>query len=148
MANRAQSSTSTSADATPSGRSGGATVRSHSGQGRTVNNLVFLAVCMAIMLGSFLAFASYPNSPLIWFLGLGLYALALLVPVSILHNSTAKKSVGGRAVAMDVPSSTEVPQMGKGRTAAEFDDGPRDIRKRDAHTAAVHHDDKYGKVVE
>ncbi len=147
MANRAQSSTSASADAS-TGRSGGATVRSHSGQGRTVNNLVFLAVCMAIMIGSFLAFASYPNSPLIWFLGLGLYALALLVPVSILHNSTAKKSVGGRAVAMDVPSSTEVPRMGKGRTAAEFDDGSRDIRERDAHTAAVHHDDKYGKATE
>ncbi len=148
MANRAQSSTSTSADATPSGRNGGATVRSHSGQGRTVNNLVFLAVCMSMMLGSFLACASYPKSPLIWFLGLGLYALALLVPVTILQNSTAKKSVGGRAVAMDVPSSTEVPRMGKGRTAAEFDDGPRDIRERDAHTAAVHHDDKYGKATE
>ena len=147
MANRAQSSTSTSADAS-TGRSGGASVRSHSGQGRTINNLVFLAVCMAIMIGSFIAFASYPNSPLIWFIGLGLYALALLVPVTILQNSTAKKSVGGRAVAMDVPSSTEVPRMGRGRTAAEFDDGPRDIRERDTHTAAVHHDDKYGKATE
>ena len=148
MANRAQSSTSTAADATPSGRSGGATVRSHSGQGRTVNNLIFLVLCMAIMIGSFIAFASYPNSPLIWFIGLGLYALALLIPVTILQNSTAKKSVGGRAVAMDVPSSTEVPRMGRGRTAAEFDDGPRDIRARDSHTADVHHDDKYGKVAE
>jgi hypothetical protein len=147
MANRAQSSTSASADAS-TGRSGGATVRSHSGQGRTVNNLVFLALCMAIMIGSFIAFASYPNSPLIWFIGLGLYALALLIPVSLLKNSTAKKSVGGRAVAMDVPSSTEVPDLHRGRTAAAFDDGPRDIRERDAKTASVHHGDKYGKNVE
>ncbi|MEX5259381.1 hypothetical protein [Kocuria sp. CPCC 205263] len=147
MANRAQSSTSASADAS-TGRSGGATVRSHSGQGRTVNNLVFLALCMAIMIGSFIAFASYPNSPLIWFVGLGLYALALLIPVGILQNSTAKKAFGGRTVLMDVPSSTEVPAMGQGRTAADFDDGPRDIRERDANTAAVHHGDKYGKNVE
>ena len=147
MANRAQSSTSASADAS-TGRSGGATVRSHSGQGRTVNNLVFLALCMAIMIGSFIAFASYPNSPLIWFIGLGLYALALLIPVSILKTSTAKKAEGGRTLVMDVPSSTEVPAMGQGRTAAAFDDGPRDIRERDAKTAAVHHGDKYGKNVE
>ena len=147
MANRAQSSTSTSADSS-TGRSGGATVRSHSGQGRTVNNLVFLAVCMAIMIGSFVAFASYPNSPLIWILGLGLYALALLIPVGILQNSTAKKAFGGRTVLMDVPSSTEVPAMGEGRTAAAFDDGPRDVRERDSKTAAVHHGDKYGKNVE
>ena len=147
MANRAPSSTSASADAS-TGRRSGTDIRSHSGQGRTVNNLVFLVVCMAIMIGNFLAFASYPNSPLIWFIGLGLYALALLVPVTILQNSTAKKSVGGRAVAMDVPSSTEVPRMGKGRTAAAFDDGPRDVHERDAHTAAVHHHDKYGKATE
>ena len=147
MANRAQSSTSASADAS-TGRSGGATVRSHSGQGRTVNNFVFLALCMAIMIGSFIAFASYPNSPLIWILGLGLYALALLIPVGILQNSTAKKAFGGRTVLMDVPSSTEVPAMGEGRTAAAFDDGPRDARERDARTAAVHHGDKYGKNVE
>ena len=147
MANRAQSSTSTSAGAS-SGRSGGADVRSHSGQGRTVNNLVFLAVCMAIMIGSFIAFASYPNSPLIWIVGLGLYALALLIPVGILQNSTAKKAFGGRTVLMDVPSTTEVPEMGRGRTAAAFDDGPRDIRERDSKTAAVHHGDKYGKNVE
>ena len=147
MANRAQSSTSASADAS-TGRSGGATVRSHSGQGRTGNNLVFLALCMAIMIGSFIAFASYPNSPLIWILGLGLYALALLIPVGILQNSTAKKAFGGRTVLMDVPSSTEVPAMGQGRTAAAFDDGPRDARERDARTAAVHHGDKYGKNVE
>ncbi|PAU89289.1 hypothetical protein CK505_13845 [Kocuria sp. WN036] len=147
MANRAQSSTSASADAS-TGRSGDATVRSHSGQGRTVNNLVFLALCMAIMIGSFIAFASYPNSPLIWILGLGLYALALLIPVGILQNSTAKKAFGGRTVLMDVPSSTEVPAMGQGRTAAAFDDGPRDARERDARTAAVHHGDKYGKNVE
>ncbi|VEI50343.1 hypothetical protein [Kocuria rosea] len=147
MANRAQSSTSASADAS-TGRSGGATVRSHSGQGRTINNLVFLALCMAIMIGSFIAFASYPNSPLIWIVGLGLYALALLIPVGILQNSTAKKAFGGRTVLMDVPSTTEVPEMGRGRTAAAFDDGPRDPRERDARTASVHHGDKYGKNVE
>ena len=147
MANRAQSSTSASADAS-TGRSGGATVRSHSGQGRLVNNLLFFAACMIIMVGSFWAFASYPNSPLIWFLGLGLYALALLIPVGILQNSTAKKAFGGRTVLMDVPSTTEVPEMGRGRTAAAFDDGPRDARERDARTAAVHHGDKYGKNVE
>ena len=87
-------------------------------------------------------------SPLIWILGLGLYALALLVPVSILQSSTAKKAEGGRTVLMDVPSSTEVPDMHRGRIAASFDDGPRDARERDARTAAVHHDDKYGKATE
>ncbi|MEX5237790.1 hypothetical protein [Kocuria arenosa] len=145
MANRAQSSTSTSAD-TSTGRSGGATVRSHSGQGRTVNNLVFLAVCMAIMIGSFLAFASYPNSPLIWFIGLGLYALALLVPVSILQNSTAKKAEGGRTLAMDVPPSTEV--AGEPTTAASFPDAPRDIGTRDAQVRAEHKDDALGKATQ
>ena len=146
MANRAQSSTSTSADATPSGRSGGATVRSHSGQGRTVNNLVFLVVCMAIMIGSFIAFASYPNSPLIWFIGLGLYALALLVPVSILHNSTTKKAEGGRTLAMDVPPTTEV--AGEPTTAASFPDAPRDIGTRDAQVRAEHKDDTLGKATQ
>ncbi|WP_424348203.1 hypothetical protein [Kocuria sp. CH-021] len=148
MANRAPSSTSTSATGASTGRSGGsgAAVRSHSGQGRTVNNLVFLVVCMAIMIGSFIAFASYPNSPLVWIIGLGLYALALLVPVGILQSSTAKRAEGGRTVAMDVPSTTEVP--GVDRTAAAFDDGPRDARERDARTAAVHHHDKYGKATE
>ena len=148
MANRAPSSTSTSATGASTGRSGGrgATVRSHSGQGRTVNNLIFLVACMAIMIGSFIAFASYPDSPLIWIIGLLLYALALLVPVSILQSSTAKRAEGGRTVAMDVPSTTEV--AGVDRTAAEFGQGPRDIRERDARTAAVHHDDKYGKVAE
>ncbi|MFI7581395.1 hypothetical protein [Kocuria kalidii] len=147
MANRAQSSTSVSAADAPT-RGRGTTVRSHSGQGHLVNNLVFFVVCMAIMIGSFVAFASYPNSPLIWFVGLGLYALALLIPVAILRNSTAQKAHGGRTVVMDVPSTTEVPDMGAGRTAAEFDDGPRDVRERDAHTADVHHHDKFGKATE
>ncbi len=145
MANRAQSSTSTSADAS-TGRSGGATVRSHSGQGRTVNNLVFLVVCMAIMIGSFIAFASYPNSPLIWFIGLGLYTLALLIPVTILHNSTTKKAEGGRTLAMDVPPTTEV--AGEPTTAASFPDAPRDIGTRDAQVRAEHKDDALGKATQ
>ncbi|MFF0989053.1 hypothetical protein [Kocuria nitroreducens] len=145
MANRAQSSTSTSAD-TSTGRNRGTDVRSHSGQGRTVNNLIFLALCMAIMIGSFIAFASYPNSPLIWFIGLGLYTLALLIPVGILHNSTAKKSVGGRAVAMHVPPTTEV--AGEPTTAASFPDAPRDIGTRDAQVRAEHKDDSLGKATQ
>ena len=146
MANRAQSSTSTAADATPSGRSGGATVRSHSGQGRTVNNLIFLALCMAIMIGSFIAFASYPNSPLIWFIGLGLYALALLIPVSLLQNSTAKKAEGGRTILMHVPPSTEV--AGEPTTAAAFPDPPRNIGTRDAEVRAEHKNDTLGKATQ
>ena len=145
MANRAQSSTSASADAS-TGRSGGATVRSHSGQGRTVNNLVFLALCMAIMIGSFIAFASYPNSPLIWFIGLGLYALALLIPVSILKTSTAKKAEGGRTILMHVPPSTEV--AGEPTTAAAFPDPPRNIGTRDAEVRAEHKDDTLGKATQ
>ena len=145
MANRAQSSTSASADAS-TGRSGGATVRSHSGQGRTVNNLIFLALCMAIMIGSFIAFASYPNSPLIWFVGLGLYALALLIPVSLLQNSTAKKAEGGRTILMHVPPSTEV--AGEPTTAAAFPDPPRNIGTRDAEVRAEHQDDALGKATQ
>ena len=145
MANRAQSSTSASADAS-TGRSGGATVRSHSGQGRTVNNLIFLVLCMAIMIGSFIAFASYPNSPLIWFVGLGLYALALLIPVSLLQNSTAKKAEGGRTILMHVPPSTEV--AGEPTTAAAFPDPPRNIGTRDAEVRAEHKDDTLGKATQ
>ena len=145
MANRAQSSTSASAEAS-TGRSGCATVRSHSGQGRTINNLVFLALCMAIMIGSFIAFASYPNSPLIWFVGLGLYALALLIPVSLLQNSTAKKAEGGRTILMHVPPSTEV--AGEPTTAAAFPDPPRNIGTRDAEVRAEHQDDALGKATQ
>ena len=145
MANRAPSSTSASADAS-TGRRSGADVRSHSGQGRTVNNLVFLALCMAIMIGSFIAFASYPNSPLIWFIGLGLYALALLIPVSILHNSTTKKAEGGRTLAMDVPPTTEV--AGEPTTAASFPDAPRDIGTRDAAVRSEHKDDTLGRATQ
>ena len=145
MANRAQSSTSTSADSTPNGRSG-ATVRSHSGQGRTVNNLVFLVVCMAIMVGSFIAFASYPNSALVWIIGLLLYALALLVPVGILQTSTAKRAEGGRTLAMDVPPTTEV--AGTPTTAESFPDRPRDIGARDAEVRSEHKDDTLGRATQ
>ncbi|KUG61060.1 hypothetical protein RCG67_15610 [Kocuria sp. CPCC 205292] len=146
MANRAQSSTSVSEDASPRARSGGAAVRSHSGQGRTVNNLVFLVLCMAIMIGSFIAFASYPNSPLVWIIGLGLYALALLVPVGILQTSTAKRAEGGRTLAMDVPPTTEV--AGTPTTAESFPDRPRDIGARDAEVRSEHKDDTLGKATQ
>ena len=142
MANRAHSSTSSSAAASTDG----ASVRSHSGQGRTVNNLLFLVACLAIMVGSFWAFASYPNSPLLWIIGLLLYSLALLVPVTILQSSTAKKVRGGRTLAMDVPSSTEV--AGVDTTAQRFDDGPRDIGARDAEVRSEHQDDKLGRATQ
>ncbi|MGQ1837336.1 hypothetical protein ACT4S2_02645 [Kocuria turfanensis] len=146
MADRAHASTSTSTDAPARGRSNGSVTRSHSGQGRLVNNLLFFAACMIIMVGSFWAFASYPNSPLIWFLGLGLYALALLIPVGILQNSTAKKAFGGRTILMDVPPTTEVP--GEEPTAQSFDDGPRDIGARDAQVRAEHKDDAFGRATQ
>lgn len=144
MADRAHSSTSVSGGTSES--TSGTTVRSHSGQGRTVNNLVFLAACLAIMVGSFWAFASYPNSPLLWIIGLVLYSLALLIPVSILQSSTAKKVRGGRTLAMDVPTSTEV--AGTERTASAFDDGPRDIRERDAQVRARHQGGASGRTAE
>ncbi|GAA1768632.1 hypothetical protein [Kocuria aegyptia] len=145
MANRAQSSTSTSADSS-TGRSRGSDVRSHSGQGHTVNNLIFLALCMAIMIGSFIAFASYPNSPLVWFVGLGLYTLALLIPVGLLHNSTTKKAEGGRTILMHVPPTTEV--AGEPTTAASFPDEPRNIGTRDAQVHAEHQDDTLGRATQ
>ncbi|GEO94635.1 hypothetical protein [Kocuria turfanensis] len=144
MDHRAHSSTSVAADASTGGRGNG--TRSHSGQGRTVNNLLFLAACLAIMVGSFWAFASYPNSPLLWIVGLVLYSLALLIPVSILQSSTAKKIRGGRTLAMAVPSSTEV--AGVDITAQRFDDGPRDIGARDAEVHSEHKDDKLGRATQ
>lgn len=145
MATRAHSSTSVSADATTNGRSD-RTVRSHSGQGRTATNLLALAVCLLVMLGSFWAFASYPNSPLLWIIGLLLYGLALLIPVSLLRSSTATKAEGGRTLVMAVPPTTEV--GGTVTTAQQFDDGPRNTAVRDAQVQAEHHDDKYGRATE
>jgi hypothetical protein len=141
MATRAHSSTDASAD-TPTG----STVRSHSGQGRTASNLLMFAAAMLIMIGSFWAFASYPDSPLIWVLGLLLYGLALLLPVGLLRSSTTKKVEGGRSLAMDVPPSTEV--GGIARVAEQFDDGPQDARVRDAEVTGAHKDDKLGKAVQ
>ncbi len=142
MARRAQSSTSVSADASTGDRDG-STVRSYSGQGRTVNNLLFLAACLLIMLGSFWAFASYPDSPVVWIVGLGLYTLALLIPVGLLSNSTTKHTVGGRAVQMDVPPTTEV--AGDAPKAAEFGQYARNIDERDAKTHAEHRDDPFAR---
>jgi len=135
MARRAQSSTSVSAG-TVTSEDG--QVLSYSGQGRTVNSLIFLALCMAIMVGSFWAFASYPNSPLVWIVGLLLYGLALLIPVGLLSNSTAKRAAGGRSILMDVPPTTEVP--GDEPKAAEYAQGPQDIAERDAQIRARHRD--------
>jgi len=135
MARRAQSSTTVSAAGTS--RDGGK-VQSFSGQGRTVNNLIFLALTMGLMIGSFWAFASYPNSLWLWILGLALYTVALLIPVGLLHNSTAKRAVGGRAILMDVPPTTEVP--GDEPKAAAFPQGPQNIAERDARTRAAHRD--------
>ncbi|MCD1144978.1 hypothetical protein LQU92_06940 [Kocuria sp. LUK] len=146
MANQAQSSTSTAAEATPSGRRGGATVRSYSGQGRTVNNLIFLVLAMAVMIGSFWAFASYPNSPTVWIIGLLLYALALLIPVSLMSSSTAKRAEGGRTLAMDVPPTTEVP--GDEPKAAQLGQAPRDPARRDAEVRAEHGDDALGRTTQ
>ncbi|MEF3121255.1 hypothetical protein [Kocuria flava] len=145
MSDRAPSSTGTPGG-TMTGGPSGTTVRSFSGQGRTVNNLIFLVLAMAVMIGSFWAFASYPNSPTVWIIGLLLYALALLIPVSLMSSSTAKRAEGGRTLAMDVPPSTEVP--GYQPMAAEFPQGPQDARTRDALTARAHGDDKYGKAVQ
>lgn len=135
MARRAQSSANVSAG-TVTSEDG--QVLSYSGQGRTVNSLIFLALCMAIMVGSFWAFASYPNSPLVWIVGLLLYTLALLIPVGLLSNSTAKHAVGGRSILMDVPPTTEVP--GDESKAAEYAQGPQDIGERDAQIRARHRD--------
>ena len=140
MARRAQSSTSVSAG-TVTSEDG--QVLSYSGQGRTVNSLIFLALCMAIMVGSFWAFASYPDSPLVWIVGLGLYTLALLIPVGLLSNSTTKHTVGGRAVQMDVPPTTEV--AGDAPKAAEFGQYARNIDERDAKTHAEHRDDPFAR---
>ena len=145
MADRTSSSAGTPGG-TMTGGPSGTTVRSFSGQGRTVNNLIFLVLAMAVMIGSFWAFASYPNSPTVWIIGLLLYALALLIPVGLLSTSTAKRAEGGRTLAMDVPPSTEVP--GHQPVAAEFPQGPQDARTRDALTARAHGDDKYGKAVQ
>ena len=141
MANRAHSSTAASADARTD-----SSVRSHSGQGRTASNLLMFAAAMLIMIGSFWAFASYPDSPLFWVLGLLLYSLALLLPVGLLRSSTAKKAEGGRSLAMDVPPSTEV--GGVARVAEQFDDGPQDARVRDAEVTETHQDDTLGKAVQ
>ncbi|MFI7581389.1 hypothetical protein [Kocuria kalidii] len=146
MANRAQSSTSVSADGSADARRDGTGVRSHSGQGHLVNNLVFFVLCMAIMIGSFIAFATYPDSPLVWIVGLGLYALALLIPVGILQNSTSKKAEGGRTILMHVPPTTEV--AGEPTTAESFPDRPRDIGARDAEVRAEHKDDTLGRATQ
>lgn len=141
MADRAHSSTSTSGGT--SDRTSGTTVRSHSGQGRTVTNLAALLVCVVVMVGSFWAFASYPDSPTLWIAGLLLYSLALLIPVSILRSSTATKVRGGRTVVMDVPTTTEI--AGTERTAAAFGGDPGDVRERDAQVHARHKDDAFGR---
>ncbi|PLC13180.1 hypothetical protein AUQ48_14365 [Kocuria flava] len=145
MADRTSSSAGTTGGTMTGGRSG-ATVRSYSGQGRTVNNLIFLVLAMAVMIGSFWAFASYPNSPTVWIIGLLLYALALLIPVSLMSSSTAKRAEGGRTLAMDVPPSTEVP--GDEPKAAQLGQAPRDPARRDAEVRAEHGDDALGRTTQ
>lgn len=146
MATRAQSSTSVSADGSTGVGESGTGVRSYSGQGHLVSNLVFFVLCMVIMIGSFVAFASYPNSPLVWVIGLVLYALSLLIPVGLLQNSTAKKAEGGRTILMHVPPTTEV--AGEPTTAESFPDRPRDIGARDAEVRAEHKDDTLGRATQ
>ena len=76
----------------------------------------------------------------------GLVSSVVLIPVSLLQNSTAKKAEGGRTILMHVPPSTEV--AGEPTTAAAFPDPPRNIGTRDAEVRAEHKDDTLGRATQ
>lgn len=91
--------------------------RQYSGQGDTVQNLILFVGGMATILISFLLFASYPDSPWLFFVGILVYGLALLVPVAILPSRTAKHAAGGKDIAMHLPSGAH--EMPAGRRSIE-----------------------------
>ncbi len=75
----------------------------YSGQDDVVKNAILFGGGFITILVSLYLFASYPDSWLLFLLGILAYGLALMVPTTILNGSTAKHSTGGKEVTLDLP---------------------------------------------
>ena len=81
--------------------------RDYSGQGAMLQNWILFGGGMITILASFWMFASYPNSPWLFFLGIIAYGVALAVPTVIFPTRTAKRAPGGTQLTMHLPSGPE-----------------------------------------
>ena len=77
--------------------------RTFSGEGETLKNVILFGGGIITIVASFWLFASYPNSPWLFLLGILAYGVALFVPTTLISGSTAKHSVGGTDTTLDLP---------------------------------------------
>lgn len=78
--------------------------RDYSGQGHMLQNWILFGGGMITIVVSFWMFASYPNSPWLFFIGIMAYGVALAVPTVIFPTRTAKHAPGGKQIAMHLPA--------------------------------------------
>ncbi|WP_129662174.1 DUF1772 domain-containing protein [Rothia uropygialis] len=74
-------------------------VRSHSGEGHTVSNLLTFIFCMILLVASFYCFGLWISDSKAWLpfaIAIVLYGLTFMVPLNILRGKTAKDSPGGK----------------------------------------------------
>ena len=87
----------------------------YSGEGDVVKNAVLFGGGLITILVSLWLFSSYPDSWLLFLLGILAYGLALMVPTLFLNGSTASHSSGGKQTTLDLPrNASEMAQRAVG----------------------------------
>ncbi|MFI8597773.1 DUF1772 domain-containing protein [Rothia koreensis] len=74
-------------------------VRSHSGEGHLVTNLLNFVFCMILLVASFYCFGLWISDSKAWLpfaIAIVLYGLTFMVPLNILRSKTAKDSPSGK----------------------------------------------------